>query len=113
MTREPDSTHRGNVQRIPTGSALLTGKRDDQWVRALQGIVHLPLPMRWATFGALALGVLGCAIGLVIGLHVYAPTAWAATFEIGIPSTILGALVGWVTGSLRLLVHRHDNRSSR
>jgi hypothetical protein len=69
--------------------------------------------MRWAVFGALALGVLGCAIGLVVGVQVYAPTAWAATFEIGIPSTILGALVGWVAGSLRMLVLRRSSSSNR
>ena len=69
-------------------------------------MAHLPLPIGWAVFGALVLGALGCATGLVIGLHVHAPTAWAATFEIGIPSTILGALVGAGAGSLRLLVLR-------
>jgi hypothetical protein len=82
----------------------------DYPVRAPEPFVELPLPLRFAAIGGLALGALGAAIGLVVGLNVYAPTAWAATLEIGIPSAILGAILGLAAGSVRLLVLRNRNR---
>jgi len=60
----------------------------------------LPLPLRWAIVGAVALGVLGATVGLVVGLKAYAPTAWAAVFEVGIPAAVLGAVIGAVTGAV-------------
>jgi hypothetical protein len=55
---------------------------------------------------ALAGGALGSAAGLVRGLEVYAPTAWAAMFEVGIPSAALGALIGLgVVGVQRFRMH--------
>jgi len=39
------------------------------------------LPLRMVVYGALVTGLAGCVAGLVIGLLVYAPTAWFATFE--------------------------------
>jgi hypothetical protein len=65
-----------------------------------------PLPLRLAAVGAVGLGLLGSLIGLAIGLHVYAPTAWAATFEVGLPSAVLGAVLGAVVGSVALLLRR-------
>lgn len=82
-------------------------------MRTPQAVVALPLPVRWAVCGSLALGAVGCAIGLVIGLHVYAPTAWVATFEIGTPAAISGALLGFVAGFARLLFFRHNDSPSR
>ena len=59
-----------------------------------------PIPVRAAAAGAALLGVLGAFGGLVVGLRVNAPTAWAATFEVAIPAAVLGAVlglgVGWV-----------------
>ena len=57
-------------------------------------------------FGAAILGVIGCIVGLVRGLMVYAPTAWAATFEIGIPSALLGVVLGGAVGLVALMARR-------
>lgn len=59
---------------------------------------------------ALAGGALGLVAGLVRGLEVYAPTAWAAMFEVGIPSAGVGAVIGFgIVGGRRL---RAQQRSS-
>jgi len=80
-------------------------------VRTPAAIVELPIPLRFAFWGGLALGALGCVIGFVVGLNVCAPTAWAATFELGMPSALLGALLGLAAGSVRLLVLRRRHSS--
>jgi len=82
-------------------------------MRAPASTVALPLPMRLAFWGGLVLGTVGCVSGLVIGLNVYAPTAWAATFELGGPSALLGAVVGFAAGSVRLLVLRRHRSQGR
>ncbi|GAA3825365.1 hypothetical protein GCM10022242_28450 [Nocardioides panacisoli] len=64
----------------------------------------MPIVLRCAVAGAGLLGVLGLVVGTIIGLHVYAPTAWAAAFEIGIPSAVLGALLGSLAGLVSLLI---------
>ena len=58
------------------------------------------LPLRMVVYGALVTGLAGCVAGLVIGLFVYAPTAWFATFEVGIPAATIGSILGLVVGSL-------------
>ena len=65
-----------------------------------------PLPARYALVGAMVAGGAGAIIGLVVGLHVYAATAWFATFEIGIPAAIAGAAVGALLGSAAVVVNR-------
>jgi hypothetical protein len=70
-----------------------------QGTRVPVTVARLPLPVRSAVLGAMGMGVLGCVAGLVIGLRVYAPTAWAATFEVGIPATVLGAVIGLAVGA--------------
>ena len=59
------------------------------------------------------LGVAGAAIGLVVGLLTYAPTAWAATVELGLPAAILGALVGGMTGWVVQVVPRATHSRTR
>ncbi len=58
----------------------------------------LPLPARWAIVGAAAAGVIGAIAGLVIGLHVYAPTAAFAVVELGLPAAIAGGVLGLAAG---------------
>jgi hypothetical protein len=72
----------------------------------------LPLHLRWAVIGAVSAGLVGGVAGLVVGLLVYAPTAWFAIFELGIPSSILGGLLGLTSGAITHAVgtfasHRH------
>ncbi|WP_030527401.1 hypothetical protein [Phycicoccus jejuensis] len=58
----------------------------------------LPRPVRLAVAGAIGLGLLGAAVGLVLGLLAYPPTAWFAVLEVGAPSTVLGLVVGLLAG---------------
>lgn len=58
-----------------------------------------PSPGNCAIAGMLLVGGLGAIVGLVIGLHVYAATAWAAMFELGIPALVTGAVSGSVVGA--------------
>lgn len=57
-------------------------------------------------FGSGVLGAVGCIVGLVRGLMVYAPTAWAATFEVGIPSAVLGVILGATVGLVAQISRR-------
>ena len=66
--------------------------------------------MRWAgaqrpvalglLLGACIAGALGGVAGLVVGLAAYPPTAWAATFELGIPAAVLGGALGALVGAV-------------
>ena len=53
------------------------------------------MPPRWAVVGAVLLGGLGAVTGLVVGLVVHAPTAWAATLEVGVPAACWVGCSGW------------------
>jgi hypothetical protein len=53
-----------------------------------------PWPARWAIVGGTSAGVIGAIVGLIVGLA-YPPTAWFAVFELGVPATIAGGLVGF------------------
>jgi hypothetical protein len=57
----------------------------------------------WAAF---ICGSIGLVTGLVWGLIVYVPTAWAAALEIGIPAAAVGALIGLGTVGMRIIVRR-------
>ena len=71
----------------------------------LRGITdELPMPLAWAFRGALACGSAGALAGLIVGLIAYPPTAWFAVFELGIPATIAGTLLGLGTGSVTWLL---------
>jgi hypothetical protein len=60
------------------------------------------LPMRHVIAGVILLGVLGAIAGLVIGLIVHAPTAWFAVFEVGIPASVVGGILGLISGGLTM-----------
>ncbi|MGA7205441.1 MAG: hypothetical protein WBX27_12515 [Specibacter sp.] len=75
-------------------------------MRMPDAILALPVPARYGVIGGICLGALGCVVGLVIGLNVYAPTAWAATFEVGIPAALLGAVMGLAVGVVVALVRK-------
>ena len=64
------------------------------------------LPARWAGFGAALAGLIGGGVGLVIGLGVNPRTAWFAVLEVGVPATVVGALVGLVGGTIALGARR-------
>jgi hypothetical protein len=70
-----------------------------------------PLISRWVVIGAVAAGVLGGVAGLVVGLMVYPPTAGFAVFELGVPASILGALVGFVCGGVAFAIRRGTTRA--
>jgi len=72
-----------------------------------QQLAAVALPVRFALVGALAAGVLGGVVGLVIGLRTYAPTAWFAVLEIGVPAAVLGLVLGLVVGCVTGLVGQH------
>lgn len=59
--------------------------------------------VRWT---AVICGAVGLVTGLVIGLFAYVPTAWFAAFEIGVPATFAGALLGLVIAGTRWLVRQ-------
>ncbi len=67
---------------------------------------ELPLLARCAVLGGLLAGVPGCVAGLVIGLYTYPPTAWFATFELGIPAALVGAIIAVSVGSVVLTQRR-------
>ena len=49
-------------------------------------------------------------VGLIVGLHVYPPTAWFAVFELGVPAAIVGALLGLASGlSVRGIRHLYGS----
>jgi hypothetical protein len=71
-----------------------------------------PLLSRYAAIGAGAAGLVAGVIGLLVGLLVYPPTAWFAVFELGVPASVLGALVGFTWG-LMVYATRMRKRRSR
>ncbi len=58
------------------------------------------MPARWATAGATFGGITGAVAGLVLGLLAYAPTAWFAVFEVGVPAALVGGLAGAVAAGV-------------
>ena len=73
----------------------------------------LPLIPRWAAIGALCAAVVGGVAGLVVGLLVHPATAWFAVFELGIPASIVGGLIGMASGAIAYAVQStvHRNRT--
>ena len=50
--------------------------------------------------------IVGGLVGLGIGLHVYAPTAWFAVFEVGMPVAVAGGCVGLVAAGGLMFARR-------
>jgi hypothetical protein len=73
------------------------------WLRGL------PMLARWASISAVAFGVSGGIVGLVVGLFVYAPTAPFAAVELGFPALFVGAVAGLVAGMI-IKMARHIKR---
>jgi len=69
----------------------------------------VPLVARWVVVGAASASVIGGIVGLVVGLFAYAPTAWFAIVELGVPAGVVGGIVGLV-GALILTVGRRIKR---
>lgn len=63
----------------------------------------MPLIGRWVVVGAVSAALVGGIVGLVVGLLAYAPTAWFAVFEAGVPAGVVGGTVGFL-GALIVLV---------
>jgi len=55
---------------------------------------------------AVACGLVGLFVGLIVGLNTYVPTAWAAALEIGLPAALAAVLVGLAIAGVRGLVRR-------
>ncbi|WP_300681568.1 hypothetical protein [Nocardioides sp.] len=66
----------------------------------------LPVPMRFVVGFMLAFGVVGGVVGLILGLWANPATAWFAVAEVGMPSAILGMLVGLLAGAVAFVVGR-------
>lgn len=69
----------------------------------------MPLPARALLVGFLAGGALGALVGLVVGLRVYPPTAWAAVIEVALPSALAGAVLGFLGGAFVWFFRRNSH----
>jgi hypothetical protein len=70
---------------------------------------RLSLLPRATAIGALAAGICGGVVGVIVGLIAYAPTAPFAVIEVGLPSALIGAAIGLTTGSIIRAI-RHFRR---
>lgn len=76
----------------------------------VHGLQSMHIVPRLSLAGAACAGFVGGIVGLVIGLRVYAPTAWFAVFELAVPAAFVGAFLGMVAGLLVLSVRRLGSR---
>ncbi len=75
----------------------------------------LPQPVRFLLVGAIVGGVVGGVTGLAVGLVAYAPTAWFAVFEAGVPASVVGGLLGlvcWPVVHILQSLKRHEEPRS-
>jgi hypothetical protein len=70
----------------------------------------MALVPRAATIGAACLGAGGGIVGLVVGLFTYAPTAPFAMFEVGLPATLAGGVLGATAGLIVVATRRVARR---
>lgn len=68
--------------------------------------VEKNLVQRFVVVSLIADAIVGGLVGLGIGLHVYAPTAWFAVFEIGMPVAVAGGCVGLVAAGGLMFARR-------
>jgi hypothetical protein len=87
------------------------GRRITITAMSSQSLRAGPLISRWAARGAVSAGLVGGVVGLVVGLRVNPATAWFAIFELGIPSSILGGIVGLASGAIAYVVCRIGGRA--
>ncbi|MEO7124493.1 MAG: hypothetical protein ABI400_15545 [Lacisediminihabitans sp.] len=79
---------------------------------APRGFWSLPTLARFVMAGTVICGLIGGAVGLVLGLITYAPTAWAAAIEVGFPSAVAGAVIGSVISfAVTIFRHAHFGRA--
>jgi hypothetical protein len=71
-----------------------------------------PLPGSCAVVGMILAGIPGALIGLGVGLHVHAATAWFAMFELGLPAAVAGGALGFLVGCLAALASRFRRHRS-
>lgn len=71
-----------------------------------------PAATSYARVGAVLTGGIGAISGLVVGLHVYAPTAWFAVLELGVPAAIAGGLLGCLAGATAAALQRWKHRDA-
>lgn len=71
----------------------------------------MSLASRWTLIGAASAGTVGAIVGLVVGLNVYAATAWFAAIEVGFPAALAGGLLGFVASLIATGWHRFKQDS--
>jgi hypothetical protein len=69
-------------------------------------LAAMPIVLRFAVIGSMAVGILGALVGLILGLRAYPPTAWFAVFEVGVPAGMAGAVVGAVVGLVGVVIRK-------
>lgn len=72
----------------------------------------VPIPVRLATIGGAFAGACGSALGLLLGVRAYPPTAWFAVFEVGVPAAVGGAVLGLVVGAVVSATNRVGGQST-
>ncbi len=80
---------------------------------ALGSLRNLPAPTRFACIGASSAGAIGALAGFVVGLDAYAPTAWFAVLELGVPAAITGGVFGFIAGTVAAFVTSTARRVKR
>jgi hypothetical protein len=73
--------------------------------RLLADLRHESPPVKCAWLGMMLAGTAGAILGLIVGLHVHAATAWFAMIELGVPAAIAGGLIGLLTGWIIAIVN--------
>lgn len=75
------------------------------------GSVDRGVALLWAVWGAVSLGGIGALVGVVIGVAVHPPTAVFAAIEVGLPSSMMGFVVGLGAGVVADASRRRRRRS--